>query len=67
LSLLPTETHGFTADEAMLEFDVAENPFREELPVKPFVIEKDGRMAVPTGPGLGIEINEEVIEKYAVR
>jgi D-galactarolactone cycloisomerase len=66
LSLLPTETHGHSADAPMLEFDVAENPFREELPTKPFQLE-DGYVAVPTGPGLGIEIDEDVVKKYEIR
>ncbi len=39
----------------MLELDVAENPFREELTTRPFRIDANGRIAVPTGPGLGIE------------
>jgi L-alanine-DL-glutamate epimerase-like enolase superfamily enzyme len=26
----------------------------------------DGYIAVPTGPGLGVEVNERMIEKYRV-
>jgi L-alanine-DL-glutamate epimerase-like enolase superfamily enzyme len=26
---------------------------------------KNGRMEIPTGPGLGIEINEKAVKKYA--
>jgi D-galactarolactone cycloisomerase len=47
----------------MLELDTAENPFREELVVKPLAIDK-GYIHVPTGPGLGIEVDEEVVKKY---
>ena len=65
VSLLPPPTHGFTADEPMVELDTAENPFRDLLVTKPFQL-VDGRVAVPTGPGLGIEIDERVIEKYRV-
>jgi D-galactarolactone cycloisomerase len=63
LSLLPNYTFGFTSDEPMLEFDV-HNPFRDELVARPFDV-KNGRMEIPTGPGLGIEINEEAVKKYA--
>jgi D-galactarolactone cycloisomerase len=66
LSLLPGYTFGFTTDEPMLEFDTFENPFREEVLTKPFRLEQ-GRITVPTGPGLGIEVNEEVIKKYLVK
>jgi D-galactarolactone cycloisomerase len=67
LALLPNATFGHSSDEAMLEFDVAENPFREELPTKPFQVDAQGRVAVPTAPGLGVEVNEEVVAKYLVR
>jgi D-galactarolactone cycloisomerase len=66
LSLTADATHGFTSDQPMLEFDQAENPFREELITRPFAISKDGTVEIPTGPGLGIEIDEEVVKKYAV-
>ena len=28
---------------------------------------KDGFLSLPTGPGLGIEVNEEALEKYKER
>ena len=31
------------------------------------VIAKDGRLAVPDGPGLGFEVDLGVVEKYRVR
>ena len=67
LSLLPDATFGFTSDQPMLEHDLLENPFRDELTAKPFQIDRQGCVAVPTGPGLGIEVNEEVVKKYLVR
>lgn len=63
-SLLAPHFQGFAGgDEPMLEFDVYENPFRDEIVTKKFEL-KDGYFDVPTGPGLGIEINEDVIKKY---
>jgi D-galactarolactone cycloisomerase len=47
----------------MLEFDV-HNPFRDEIVGRPFAL-KNGFMDVPTGPGLGIEVNEEAVRKFA--
>jgi len=64
LSLLPPYNWGFTADAPMLEYDVAENPFRDEIVTKPIEV-KNGYVAVPTAPGLGIEVNEEAVKKYA--
>ncbi|MGE5191135.1 MAG: mandelate racemase/muconate lactonizing enzyme family protein [Deltaproteobacteria bacterium] len=65
LSLLPPYTFGFSSDEPMLEFDV-HNPFRDEIVARPFEI-KNGFIDVPTGPGLGIEVNEEAVKKFAKR
>lgn len=66
LSLLPNFTPGFTSDQPMLEFDTFENPFREEIVTKPFQLEQ-GYINIPTGPGLGIEINEDVVKKYLAK
>ena len=64
ISLLPPHFQGFAGgDEPMLEFDVYENPFRTEIITKKFELIK-GYFDVPTGPGLGIEINEDVVQKY---
>ncbi len=48
-----------------LEFSVTESGIRKELLAKPFE-QKAGFIDVPTAPGLGIEINPEVITKYGV-
>jgi D-galactarolactone cycloisomerase len=49
-----------------LELDVNENPFRDEFLCKPIHF-RDGTVDVPTGPGLGIEVDEEVVKRYEVR
>jgi len=67
LSLLPDATFGFSSDQPLLELDHLENPFREELSPKPFKIDQQGYVAVPTGPGLGIEVDEDGVKKYLVR
>jgi L-rhamnonate dehydratase len=46
-----------------LEFSVTESGIRKELLAKPFV-QKYGFVDVPQTPGLGIELNPEVIRKY---
>ena len=66
-ALLPPHYQGFTGgDEPMLELDTYENPFRDVIVAKPFEI-KQGYVDVPTGPGLGIEIDEDVVKKYLVK
>lgn len=53
--------------EPLLEFDQTENPFRTYLAREPITIDKDGYVKVPTQPGLGIDIDENIIEKYRVK
>lgn len=45
--------------------DVTDAPLREAILKEPITIE-DGFALVPSGPGLGIELNEEVIAQYAM-
>ena len=54
-----------TPNVPFLEFSVTESSIRKELLVNPFV-QKDGFVKVPTTPGLGIDLNPEVIRKYGV-
>ncbi len=63
---LPNFNWGHSADEPMLEFGVDENPFLDELIAEPYVV-KDGYVEISKKPGLGIEIDEEVIKKYLVK
>jgi D-galactarolactone cycloisomerase len=65
-ALLPEPTRLIGTDAPMLEVDVTENPFRTEVCVgHPFAL-RDGAVQVPTGPGLGIEIDEAALRRYAV-
>jgi D-galactarolactone cycloisomerase len=52
-------------NEPVIEFDRTRNPLRDDLLLEPFVLE-DGYVAVPTGPGLGVEVNMEVVARYRV-
>jgi len=49
----------------VLEFSVTESPIRKGILKTPFEL-KDGYVSVPQTPGLGIELNDEVIKKYRV-
>ena len=50
----------------LVEYDVGENPLRERL-LKTPLLARDGMLAVPDGPGLGIELDWEAVEHYAAR
>lgn len=49
-------------NQSVLEFDQTPHPIRDELTDR-FIL-KNSSVEVPQKPGLGIEINEEVLDKY---
>jgi L-alanine-DL-glutamate epimerase-like enolase superfamily enzyme len=49
-----------------VEWDKNGNPFIDELLASPFELEPDGRLPIPNGFGLGIELNQDTIERYRV-
>ena len=48
--------------EPVMEFDRTPSAIRQELCAVPFD-QEDSFVRVPTGPGLGIEVDEEIVEK----
>ena len=65
VSLLPEPHWGFPTDTPLLELDQSENPWRDGLAKGAFPL-KDGKIDVPTKPGLGIEVDEAYIKKFSV-
>ena len=63
---LPLWPHSENVPYPMLiEFDIGENPLRDKLLQSPIKLEK-GELVVPTGPGLGIDIDEAAVKEYAI-
>jgi D-galactarolactone cycloisomerase len=52
--------------EPMLEFDRTEHPIREALLVEP-IEHTRGHVAIPQGPGLGIEIDRAALDRFRIR
>ncbi len=50
--------------EPLLEYDQSTHPFRHELVENPIDI-RNGKVQVPTGPGLGITVNRAVLERLS--
>lgn len=66
-TLLPEMSRLRGSAEPLLEFDVTENPFRDNVVVgDPFALH-DGRVAVPSAPGLGIDIDEDALRGYGAQ
>lgn len=65
LASLPDQPPCLVPQPVLLEFEQEENPFRDFLAVDP-ITQTNGIVPVPQGPGLGIEIDRDVIAKYRV-
>lgn len=50
----------------LFEMKPLRNPMQDELVARPFA-QRGGVIAVPQGPGLGIEVDESVLERYRLR
>ena len=53
-------------DGILQEYCVADTPINQTLVKERMPLDADGYVAVPTGPGLGIELDDEVLERYRV-
>ncbi len=47
----------------MLEFDRSEHPARQAIMTRP-IEHENGIVAIPTGPGLGIEIDRDALASF---
>jgi len=44
---------------------ITPSPYIEEIVTEPFKLDEDGMLEIPSGPGLGIEIDPAGLEKYS--
>lgn len=63
LAAVPVAHHSLFAQEPILEFDRSSHPFRVQLATKP-IQQVSGWVEIPSGPGLGVEVDRAVLEKY---
>lgn len=53
--------------DSWMEYAISDSPLRNELCHPHFEIDSEGYISIPDTPGLGIELNEEVIDKYRIK
>ena len=66
LACLPPSTRSPAAIEPLLEHGIDDNPWRRSLLATPHEL-VDGRVRIPTGHGLGVDIDEEHLRSVATR
>jgi D-galactarolactone cycloisomerase len=55
-------------NESVMEFDRNRNELRDDLLLPfAFTLNAEGRVEVPLGPGIGVEVNMEVLDKCVQR
>jgi D-galactarolactone cycloisomerase len=64
-ALLPDPTAVPGTEAPLLELETPRPVFHTELLVDPLWIDADGMVTVPTGPGLGVEIDEDVLRRHS--
>jgi L-alanine-DL-glutamate epimerase-like enolase superfamily enzyme len=50
--------------EELLEYSLSHSPLRWQVTQEQIVVEEDGCVRVPQGPGLGVSLNQEAVERY---
>jgi L-alanine-DL-glutamate epimerase-like enolase superfamily enzyme len=53
-------------DDEPCEYSTSQSPLRWKLTNESFPIGSDGRIAIPTGPGLGVSLNERTLAEFKV-
>ncbi|OED41788.1 mandelate racemase [Chromatiales bacterium (ex Bugula neritina AB1)] len=66
IATIPPANHSLYALEPVLEYDRSSHPFRQQLVSAPWYMNNDGNIAIPKGPGLGIEVRLETVEQYKI-
>jgi L-alanine-DL-glutamate epimerase-like enolase superfamily enzyme len=57
--------NAFQRRAVFVEFNTSQGPLSRQIARNPLTLE-DGFLRVPEGPGLGVEVNEEVIDRYRI-
>jgi len=64
IASIPVANHALFPKDILLEFDTSSHPFRNGLTDMP-LRQKEGWVEIPQKPGLGIDVNRKILEKYA--
>src|SRR3982751_2735497 len=64
IASIPVANHSLFPSDILLEFDTSSHPFREHLTDMP-LRQRGGWVDIPAKPGLGIEVDGEILEKYS--
>lgn len=65
VATLPPCPMTFNPIEPLLEFDLSSHPYRQEL-ILGGIRQKGMKVEIPSGPGIGVQVNRKIIEKFTI-
>jgi D-galactarolactone cycloisomerase len=65
IAAVPVAHHSVFAQQPIFEYDRSSHPFRQHLITEPLE-QRDGWLAVRNKPGLGVEVDRAVLERYRI-
>jgi len=65
IAAVPVAHHSVFAEEPIFEYDRSSHPFRQHLVREP-AMQVDGWIDIPTRPGLGVDVDRAVLDRYRV-
>ena len=66
LAALPNAIHSLYSRQPILEYDRSSHPFRNDLVDRPLSLNTNGMVGISESPGLGVEVNRAIINKYKI-
>ena len=65
IATLPPTPLSLDPEEPMLEYDRSSHPFREDL-IGGAIRMSNGKVAVPQAPGIGVEVDRDILNRFGV-
>ena len=66
LTAVSLHLNSYQQNAVFQEFCTNDTPLSRELVTEPLKLDSEGYLHVPTKPGIGVELNEEVIKRYQI-
>ncbi len=65
IASVPVAHHNVFPQQPVFEYDRSSHPFRQHL-VTQLLEQRDGWLEIPQRPGLGVDVDRAVLERYRV-
>ncbi|MGF1702145.1 mandelate racemase/muconate lactonizing enzyme family protein [Photobacterium makurazakiensis] len=65
IASIPCNPLSLNPTEPMLEFDQSSHPFRKDL-ICDGIHYEDGKVTIPTKPGIGVDVDMDIIKQYKI-